>query len=78
MEDNSLLIEQSAEEVVQSPEESSSRDSDDDAKEISVNGVLVDDDNLPNKGSHNNDEDIVIIEVESGVTPAGSDEYGQL
>ena len=71
----SSLVEQSAEEVVWSPEKSRSRDD----KEASVNEL--DDDNSPNDKSHNDDEDVVIIEVESGVTLVENDpndEYEQL
>ena len=66
----SSLIEQSAEEVVRSPKES-------EYKETPVNEVLLDDDDNSPKDESNNDEDVVIIEVESGVTPAGKDEYEQ-
>ena len=43
--------------------------------------MLLDDDNSPNDKSHNDDEDVVIIEVESGVTLVENDpndEYEQL
>ena len=64
-EDESLLpVEQSAEEA---EEESSCRESNDDAKEMRLN------DDSPNEQNQSND--VLVIEIESGATPADKDEY---
>ena len=57
------LVEQSVEEVVWLQEESSGRDENDDIKELSLDEVTIDDD------------DVMVIEVEPGVTSTKSDEY---